>query len=179
MTTMTRKPNAAQLAILAGEGCANHANHSAQVLAHRRSNSCSSLSSARWFRREFTVCNCSSLVLRMQPATASASSRFCFTRPLSASVVNSLTALIEMAYISSAVNSSSRSVAQIVAQGHRPCPTTPTVADYRTSNLLILRVPVDDGSPGHGRGREFESRRPRHSFQVLSRASWYPALNIH
>jgi len=39
----------------------------------------------------------------------------------------------------------------------------PTVADYRTSNLLILRLPAVESC--HGRGREFESRRPRHTFQ--------------
>jgi hypothetical protein len=30
----------------------------------------------------------------------------------------------------------------------------------------------------HGRGREFESRRPRHIFQILSLASHYKPLNI-
>jgi len=40
------------------------------------------------------------------------------------------------------------------------CPIKPTVADSRTSNRLILRGPAGDC---HGRGREFESRRPRHS----------------
>src|SRR5258708_14768124 len=26
----------------------------------------------------------------------------------------------------------------------------------------------------HGRGREFESRRPRHSFQAVTRKAWFP-----
>jgi hypothetical protein len=42
----------------------------------------------------------------------------------------------------------------------------PIGADNRTSNLLILLVPADDPLC-HGRGREFESRRPRHFFSII------------